>query len=144
MDLVLRNAKKDDIDALMPLFKNLYRGDIGQHFQEILGEYIDDSQTHLAVVAVMDSNVVGILVGTYRLDIDYECRAGFVDAVVVREDIRQKGIGKKLLHHFAQWADSKNCTALQTLNGKRVFFEPRGFRERPAVLSQAPIDEVVY
>ena len=141
VDIILRKATKDDIDDLMPLFKSLYRGDIGQHFEEILVEYIN-SQTQLTAVALLDGNIVGLLVGSYRLDIDYECRAGLIDAIVVKEGFRQRCIGKKLLSHFVLWARSKNCTVLQTLNGRREFFEPRGFKERLAVLHQVPIDQV--
>jgi len=141
MEVELRPGTRNDLERLMPLFKGLYKGDIGKHFVEILGEYID-SENHVTIVAENACNILGVLVGSYRLDIDYECRAGFVDAIVVDRQFRKRGIGKKLLQHFAQWARNKGCTALQVLNGKREFFEPRGFRERPAVLRQVSIEEM--
>lgn len=141
MQVDLRLANRDDIPELMPLFEDLYREDIGHHFTNIFGEYID-SENHLVAVAVSHAGVVGVLVGSYRLDIDYECRAGFVDAIVVAEKFRRRGIGKRLLRYFAQWAQSRHCTVLQVLNGRREFFEPRGFRELSAVLRQVSIEEL--
>ncbi|MCL0039310.1 GNAT family N-acetyltransferase [Dehalococcoidia bacterium] len=144
MGIDLKSASRKDIDKLMPLFKGLYElygGDIGPHFAEILQEYID-SENHLTMVALSDGAVVGVLVGSYRLDIDYECRTGFVDAIVVDEGFRKRGIGKRLLHHFAQWAQSKKCTVLQVLNGNREFFEHLGFEERPARLHQVSIERL--
>jgi N-acetylglutamate synthase-like GNAT family acetyltransferase len=142
MEVKLRSASRRDIEKLMPLFRDLYRGDIGEHFVDILGEYID-SENHVTIVAENACNILGVLVGSYRLDMDYECRAGYVDAIVVDKQFRQRGIGKKLLRYFAQWAQNKGCTVLQVLRGKREFFEPRGFREMPRpILRQVSIEEM--
>jgi N-acetylglutamate synthase-like GNAT family acetyltransferase len=142
MEVKLRPASRKDIEILMPLFRDLYRGDIGEHFVEILSEYID-SENHVTIVAENACNILGVLVGSYRLDIDYECRAGYVDAIVVDKQFRKRGIGKKLLQYFAQWARNKDCTVLQVLRGKREFFEPRGFREMPRpILRQVSIEEM--
>jgi GNAT superfamily N-acetyltransferase len=135
MAIQLRTAMKDELPKLIPLFHDLYRGDIGANFLNIVQEYID-SDSHLVAVATVDGAVIGVLVGSYRLDIDYECRAGFVDAVVVHQDYRNRGIGKRLVEHFAEWAKNRGCTVLQVLNGRRQFFESIGFKERPAVLHQ--------
>jgi len=99
MEVKLRSGTRNDIERLMPLFRDLYRGDIGKHFVEILGEYIE-SENHVTIVAEDGSNILGVLVGSYRLDMDYECRAGFVDAIVVDKQFRR--IGKKLLQHFGR------------------------------------------
>ncbi len=141
MQVDLRPANRDELPDLMPLLEDLYRGDIGHHFTDILDDYVD-SENHLFAVAVSHVGIVGLLIGSYRLDIDYECRAGFVDALFVSEKFRRRGIGKRLLRYFAQWAQSRNCTVLQVLNGRREFFESRGFEERPAVLHQVPIEKL--
>lgn len=138
MSTELRNATSDHIDGMMPLFCALYKGDIGRHFADLLQEYLN-SDSHIVTVAMADARIVAVLVGSYRLDMDYECRAGLIDAVVVREDYRRRGIGKQLVAHFAEWAASKDCTVLQVVNGRRHFFEAIGFKERPATLHQLHI-----
>ena len=139
MDIDLRQATEDDIAELIPLFVDLYKGDLGEHFEEILTQYFI-GQEHCVLVAATGGRVVGVLVGSHRLDIDYECRAGFVDALVVDAKHRKHGIGQRLLSRFAEWAQSRGCTALQVLNCNREFFERRGFTERPTVLHQMAIE----
>jgi len=139
--MTLRTATREDIGDMMPLFDNLYRGCIDPGFPDILEELIL-SDAHLVVLAIADASVVGVLVGSYRVDIDYECRAGFIDAVVVRRDWRARGVGPALLGEFARWAQSRGATVLQALNCRRKSFEAIGFRERPATLHQVPIDGV--
>ena len=137
----IRQATEGDIPQLIPLFADLYKGDLGEHFEEILGQYLAGGG-HCVFVGLIGGRIVGVLVGSHRLDIDYECRAGFVDALIVAEEHRRQGIGRLLLSRFEEWARGKGCTALQVLNCNREFFEHRGFRERPAVLHQVEIDEL--
>jgi len=135
MNVQVREATEDDVAETMPLFVDLYRGDLGEHFVEILTEYVTVA-AHCVLVAIRKDRIVGVLVGSYRLDIDYECRAGFVDAVIVDKDCRGQGIGKTLLRSFADWAAAKGCTAIQVMNARPHFFESIGFQERPCVLHQ--------
>lgn len=137
MCIELRRATQKDLDTMMPLFRDLYKGDIGPHFTGVLQEYIG-SDSHLVTVAIADAHIVALLVGSYRLDVDYECRAGFIDAVVVHEDRRRQEIGKQLVRNFAEWARSRNCTVLQVLNGRRPFFENLDFKERVVTFHQVP------
>ncbi len=139
MTVALRTATRDDIDRLMPLFVDLYKGDIGPGFRDVLDEYVC-LDAHRVIVAVCEGCVVGVIAGSYRLDIDYECRAGFIDAVVVHEAHRSQGIGKRLVQDFADWAAGRDCTVLQVMNGRREFFEGLGFKEREVRFHQVPID----
>lgn len=139
MTVALRTATKDDLDQLMPLFVDLYKGDIGPGFRDVLDEYVRQD-AHRVIVAVCEGRVVGVIVGSYRMDIDYECRAGFVDAVVVHEAHRGQGIGRQLVGSLADWAAGRGCTVMQVLNGRREFFEGLGFEERPVRFHQVPID----
>ena len=141
MGLQVRKATIGDFGDMMALFHDLYGGDIGPHFSDVLREYIG-SDSHLVTVAISDARLVGVLIGSYRLDIDYECRAGFVDAIVVHKDCRSQGIGKRLVRNFAEWAKDRGCTVLQVLNARGKFFENIGFKERPATLHQISIEEI--
>lgn len=141
MGIELREATRDDVQDMMPLFRDLYRGDIGTHFCDVLEEYIA-SDSHFVTVAIADARIVGLLIGSYRLDIDYECRAGFIDAIVVHKDCRGQGIGKRLVRAFVEWAKSRSCTVLQVLNARGEFFENIGFKERRVRFHQASIHEI--
>ena len=141
MGVKLRIATRDDVGDMMPLFLDLYKRDIGAHFSDVLEEYIG-SDSHLVAVAIADARIVGLLIGSYRLDIDYECRAGFIDAIVVDEAYRMQGTGKRLVRNFAEWAKTKGCTVLQVLNARGEFFENIGFKERQVRLHQVSVGEI--
>lgn len=139
-EVTIRSAREKDFNHIISLLTVLYKDDIGQGLKDIVREYVSFS-THCVLIAIAGNQVVGILIGSYRLDIDYECRAGFIDAIIVDEKMRNHGIGKKLMKQFSEWAQIKQCTVMQVLNGNRLFFEPLGFKERPAVFHQVPIRE---
>jgi len=143
--LDVRPARRDETAAMLPLLRSLYEqfGDgLGPAFEGLLDEYIA-SDSHAVLVAVADGALVGVLIGSYRLDIDLECRAGFIDALIVHGDYRIRGAGRSLLGAFARWARDKGATVLQVLNCHRKPFEAIGFRERPTRLHQIAVDEAL-
>ena len=89
---------------------------------------------------VVAGRTVGLLIGSYRLDIDYECRAGLIDAIVVTKELQGRGLGRALIGGFAEWAGNEGCTTLQVINGAREFFEAMGFAERQVTFHQVPMD----
>ncbi len=142
MHLRVRLAECPDLNGIMGLLSVLYKEDVGKHLRNLVEEYVV-SPDHVVFLATNETDVVaGVLIGSYRIDIDYECRAAFLNAIIVEETMRRQGIGKMMMQEFTHWAAGKNCTVLQVLNGRREFFEGIGFRERPAVLHQVPIDEL--
>lgn len=137
-DVVVRRATQDDVDGMEPLLHDLYEADIGPDFSTILAEFIE-GEAHLVLVAALAGRIVGVLIGSYRLDIDYECRAGLVDAIVVHKGHRGKGIGTRLMQDFERWARDRRCTALQVQQGRGWFFERMGFKERTVVFYQKDV-----
>jgi N-acetylglutamate synthase-like GNAT family acetyltransferase len=144
MHVELRVATKQDISELMVTLRELYesRGEgLGANFSDLLEEFVV-SDTHLVMLGLVDGSIAGALVGSYRLDIDYECRAGFIDAIVVRQNQRRRGVGRALVSEFAKWAADRGATALQVLNGRREFFEGIGFEQRKAAFHQVCIEDL--
>ena len=137
----VKSASRDDVPDIMRLMSVLHRGDIGSHMEEIVQEFISD-ETHLVIVAVINKSVQGLLIGSYRLDIDFECRCGLIDAIVVDEAVRNEGIGKRLFNEFVRWARSHGCTMLQVVNPNRKFFAKLGFKDRNVVFQQVSINPV--
>jgi GNAT superfamily N-acetyltransferase len=68
-----------------------------------------NSPNHLVLLAIREQPVA-VLIGSYRIDIDYECRAGLVDAIVVADSMRKQGIGTALVRGFTPWARDRDCT----------------------------------
>lgn len=127
--VTVRLAKISDYSACLPLFKLLYHGDIGQGFKNVFPDYTKEGAILLARTS---GKLVGMLVGSCNLDIDWEGRVARIDAVVVDENYRMRGIGKMLVKRFIEAAQKKNCKAVKSrINVRNVisqkFHEELGF-----------------
>jgi|GEM_PF-2342099 GNAT superfamily N-acetyltransferase len=97
--LTIRSAEISDYSACLPLFKLLYPGNIGPNFQNLFPKY---AERDAILLAEASDKLLGILMGSHNLDIDCEGRIARVDAVVVDENHRMKGIGKRLVKCLAR------------------------------------------
>lgn len=116
----IRKAKVGDYSTCLPLFSLLYHGDVGPDFQQTFEAYIrnDDGVVLLAEKA---DKVMGVLAGSYHLDIDREGRTAKIDAIIVNEAYRRKGIGRALAKQFIVMTNRKNCKAVESrINTKNV------------------------
>jgi L-amino acid N-acyltransferase YncA len=107
----IRLAEISDYPACLSLFRLLYHGDIGPDFRNVFQDYAKDGAILLAEAS---GKLLGILVGSYSLDIDWEGRTARIDAVVVDENHRMKGIGKELVKCFIDDARKRNARAVKS------------------------------
>jgi len=64
---------------------------------------------------------MGVLAGSYHLDIDWEGRTAKIDAIIVNGAYRRKGIGRALAKQFIVMTKRKNCKAVKSrINTKNV------------------------
>ena len=129
----VRCGTPKDFDRCLPLFEELYHGDIGHNFQEVFQSFTR-SERGCVLIAEQQGEVVGILVGSYDLDIDWEGKVARIQSLVVERKHRNKGIGKKLVHHFLQKAKKDGCCAVRSRVNRRnqiacSFHERLGFEE---------------
>ena len=108
----IRSGVITDYDMGLPLLKKLYHGDIGPDLKQAFSDYVG-RENGVVLFAEDSGKVVGILVGSFQLDIDWEGRTGKIDAIIVDEKQRRKGIGGKLTQHFITWAKRKGCKAVK-------------------------------
>jgi ribosomal protein S18 acetylase RimI-like enzyme len=128
--LTIRIAEANDFLKCLPLFTSLYHGDLGPDFKIIFEDYV--TKGGIVLLAERSHSLVGILVGSYHLDIDWEGRTARIDAIVVQEANRKMGIGKKLAQYFIGTAKKRECRAVKSrvnLNNvtARKFHENLGF-----------------
>lgn len=129
--LKIRIAKASDYSACLPLFITLHRGDIGPSFKVIFEDYVN-REDGLVLIAEQADSVIGILAGSYHLDIDWEGNTAKIDAIIVDERFRRKGIGTRLAEYFTRKAKNDDCKAVKSrINTKNViaqsFHESLGF-----------------
>lgn len=109
----IHRAKLKDYDACLPLLTLLYHGDIGPNFKSSFEDYIK-SENGVVLISETSSGVKGVLVGSYCLDIDWEGKTARIDALIVDEKHRRKGIGREMVNHFIRLSKEKNCKAIKS------------------------------
>ena len=129
----VRNATPDDFERCFPLLEELYHGDIGRNFKEVFNKFARGKRS-CVIVAEQDRKILGVLIGSYYLDIDWEGKVAKIQALIVKEKHRKKGIGKKLVQRFIEKAKQNGCRAVRSrVNRKNknacLFHEKLGFWE---------------
>jgi ribosomal protein S18 acetylase RimI-like enzyme len=109
----IRTAKPDDYYSCMPLLSVLYHGDIGPDFKQTFESFIKNRDCTV-LLAEHSSKVIGVLIGSCHIDIDFEGKTAKIDALIVDEAFRRKQIGRSLLCRFVMWARKKHCKALRS------------------------------
>lgn len=119
----IREAKACDYDACLPLLTSLYHADIGSDFQRTFESFVNGEDS-VVLLAENSRKAVGVLIGSYNLDIDWEGKVGRIQALFVDETFRRTGVGRKLLDRFTAEAKEHRCRAIRS----RVNIENRAAR----------------
>jgi GNAT superfamily N-acetyltransferase len=117
----VRPAHFDDIPEMCGLLSELFsiesdfRPD-SQKQADGLGLLVGDRSGLSAVLVASDGNsVVGMCSVQTLISTAQGGPAGLVEDLIVREDCRGKGIGKKLLSEIIEWCVTKNISRVQFL-----------------------------
>jgi ribosomal protein S18 acetylase RimI-like enzyme len=128
---IIRKAKVSDYSRCLPLLTSLYHGDIGADFKDTFRSFITGDSSAV-LLAQSPGGVIGILIGSCQMDIDWEGKTARIDAIVVDEKHRRTGIGKQLALYFITLAEGQKCKAVKSrVNRKnreaQKFHESLGF-----------------
>ena len=110
---IIRNATVGDISLCFPLLTSLYHGDIGSDFRKTFESYVTGDSS-VVLLALSQNQLVGILIGSIQLDIDWEGKTARIDAIIVNEKHRRTGIGKQLANRFFTLAKERRCKAVKS------------------------------
>lgn len=130
--MILEKLKKEDLLQVIELHKTLIPFEISfDKSIETYEEMLSDESYHL-VVAKENDEVIGCALG-----ICCKCLAVsflVIEDVVVKEGIRGKGIGKRLIGALDEFAKRNNCAyAILVSSGHRKaahkFYEKSGFAD---------------
>jgi len=130
-DVLIRTATSTDYSACLPLLASLYHDDIGPCFKEAF-QNLATNKNSIVLLAEDSSKAIGILIGSFHLDIDWEANIGRVQAIFTAQNHRRRGIAGRLLDHFIEVSKKKKCRAIGSRVNKRnkdaqSFHESRGF-----------------
>lgn len=112
-EISIRKAAVADYSLCLPLLTSLYHGDIGPDFRTAFDKYVAGDRS-VVLLAQFRGEIVGILMGSYQIDIDWEGNTARIDAIIVNRKHRRMGIGKKLAQSFLTLAKRQRCRAVKS------------------------------
>lgn len=117
-EIIIREAKLEDISELLYLYEQLgypsTREELEKRLQIIFAHA--DYQTLVAIKGHKLVGIIGLIKGySYEHDVCYIKIA----ILVVDEDYRGKGIGKKLIQEAEKWAKLQDITTITLNSGNR-------------------------
>jgi ribosomal protein S18 acetylase RimI-like enzyme len=116
--LKIRHATPSDWERTLPLFEQLYHGDIGPDLRNVFTT-LATSKENCIFVAQQDEKLVGALVGSFYLDIDWEGKIAKLQAIVVDEPCRRHEVGGILLQHFLNHAKKHHARVITARVNRR-------------------------
>ncbi len=87
------------------------------------------------IVAIINSNIVGYLAGTINEQVSYEMKQyGEINNMLVCDEYRELGIGKKLIDKFKKYCKNKNIDSLKVVASMKninaiKFYKKQGLSE---------------
>jgi N-acetylglutamate synthase-like GNAT family acetyltransferase len=129
MEIEYKTPDLKDLQEIIGLMPALYR-EIGAGFTDVLKEFLRDEQ-YFKIMAVEKGGgkVIGFMVGCCRLEMDFECRAGIIEEIVIHPDHRKLGIGGNMLGIFYKWCAAKGAKGVLVPCGREGFYEKMGFEK---------------
>ena len=132
--LKIQKPKKEDFDEIFELLKQLWPK---TRFNKTLVKRIFTktlvSGEKEYLVAKYEGEVLGFFTMTIRYDLEMQGKDCYAEGLVIREDYRGRGIGKKMLQEAVRRAKKKGCIHFNLISAhfrKRAhkFYKTQGFR----------------
>ena len=132
---MVREASKEDLDALLNLYLFLHEDSIpdhDQHLRDTWEKIIGDPDHHL-IVNEVDGRIVSSCVCVIIPNLTRNIRPyAFVENVVTHQDYRRKGLAAACLDYAREIARAENCYKMMLLTGSKDpktlrFYESAGY-----------------
>jgi GNAT superfamily N-acetyltransferase len=128
MDVKIRNARFDDLEALTALLRELFSIEADFVFDEVrqrrgLKLMLDGCSKHRCIkVAEAGGQLIGMSTAQTLISTAEGGIVALVEDVVVELPFRGQGIGSKLMASIEDWARNRGATRLQLLADRSNFF----------------------
>ena len=132
---MVREADKDDLNALLELYLGLHEDRIPEHneYLESTWERIIEDKNHHLIVNEIDGQIVSSCVCVIIPNLTRNVRPyAFIENVVTHEAYRGKGYASECLNYAKQIAEQENCYKMMLLTGSKQpetlrFYENAGY-----------------
>ncbi|BCZ47743.1 N-acetyltransferase [Clostridium gelidum] len=131
--MVIEKLKLEDIEGLLELYKELtpFENSLEKSI-EIYKEILQDEQ-YLIIAAKENNKIIGSALGVCCKCLSVGGNPFLViEDVIINEDVRGQGVGKKIMTALDEFAKEKNCdyailVSSDYRKGAHVFYENLGF-----------------
>ena len=131
MDWRVRRLTLNDLDALFHLVEQFATSFKPEHgaFEVAVQHIILDESAWISV-ADYNGEVAGYCLGFEHYALFANGRVAWVEEIMVKEELRQKGIGRALMEEFEKWASTRGAK-LVALATRRAspFYSALGYEE---------------
>ena len=132
---MVREARKDDLDALLALYLFLHEDSIPEHDQHLRDTWnlIMKDENHHLIVNEADGQIISSCVCVIIPNLTRNVRPyAFVENVVTRQEYRGKGLATACLNYAKEIARKENCYKMMLLTGSKDpktlrFYESAGY-----------------
>ncbi|HBA59782.1 MAG TPA: hypothetical protein DCZ92_02970 [Elusimicrobia bacterium] len=130
MEITYRTPCAADEEEIMRLLTVLYQGHVGEGLRGVLSEFIrDDNYFKMLATDGPGGPVAGFMTGSCRLEVDFECRAGIIEELIVPEEYRKRGIAKTMVAAFEDWSRARGAKGTLVPCGRPGFYEAMSFEK---------------
>jgi GNAT superfamily N-acetyltransferase len=108
--ITTRICLPEDKESVFALAKDFATSFPVEHagFSTAFSEVLSSPGMHLAV-ALSGNSIVGYVLGIAHPTFYASGHVAWVEEIMVREDLRKKGVGRLLMGSFESWAKAKDC-----------------------------------
>jgi N-acetylglutamate synthase-like GNAT family acetyltransferase len=144
-DLKIRLCEPDDFPFIFNLLKQLWPN-LAVSFEDYQKVYNQglESENQKLIVALINNEIVGCCCLTIKNNLWQIGNLGYLDILIVDENTRGRGIGRKLVDHITTIAIQNDCKRIDLDSAfyrtdAHVFYEKLGY-EKIAYLISKTID----
>jgi len=126
----IRPATAKDSAAIFELVNQLHSSMsvASTDFQTTFNLVLQRSE-NVCLVTLLNDTTVGYVSGYYHPVLISGGNVAFVDEIVIRSDLRGKGIGTTLMSEFEDWAKAQSCCLIGlATGGAKSFYEQLGYK----------------
>ena len=136
MTIQIRKANLTDIDGIIAIDTQLSEVAKPEYWREIYGHYQTQRNMELFLVAKLDSEVVGFIMGEVKAWEYGSSLCGWVFAIGVKQDDRLEGVGSRMLDALCANFRKAGVTKVRTMVARQnhellAFFRSQGMMAGP-------------
>ena len=144
-NIIIRQATIDDLEKIQNLNYELFKLETENYDTTLIVDwplsndgkkYFEDLiNNEYVIIALNNANVIGYLAGTINEKVSYEMiQYGEINNMLVDNNYRGTGIGKKLINQFKEYCKSKDINNLKVVasakNSNAIeFYRKQGFED---------------